>query len=97
MTMETKENNILVEEINRLRESLSQKDREIENLRTGNLFLGALFDGINEEIMVVDPDFNIKDANRTFLKGYGLKKADIVGKKCYEIKERSNAPLQHRR
>ena len=92
MTMETKENNRLVEEINRLRESLSQKDQEIENLRTGNLFPGALFDGINEEIMVVDPDFNIKDANRTFLKRYGLKKADVIGQKCYEIKERSNAP-----
>ncbi len=90
--METKECNRLIEEINRLRESLSQKDQEIENLKIDNLFLGGLFNGINEEIMVVDHDFNIKDANRTFLKRYGLKKADVMGKKCYEIKERSNAP-----
>ena len=82
----------LTEEIGRLRETVSQKEQEIENLKIDNLFLETLFDGINEEILVLDPDFTIKDANKAFLKRYRLRKSDVLGKKCYEVKERSNAP-----
>jgi two-component system sensor kinase FixL len=82
----------LAEEIEGLRESLVQKDREIEKLKINNLFLGTLFDGISEEILVLDPDFNIKDVNRAFLKRYGVRKSEVLGKKCYQIKQRSNAP-----
>lgn len=92
MIMDTEEYTQFSEEINLLREQLARKDQEIENLKTTNLFLGTIFDGISEEIMVLDRDFNINDVNKTFLKRHGLRKASILGRKCYEIKERSRIP-----
>ena len=93
--MAHKEHLKLAEEMERLKETLSQKEQEIENLKTENLFLGTLFDGISEEILVLDPDFTIKEANKAFLKRYRLRKADVLGKKCYEVKERSNVPCSY--
>ena len=90
--MVREDHNRLTEEISQLREKLASKEKDLENLKINNLFWGALFDGISEEIMVVDSDFNIKDANRAFLMRYGLKKVDVLGKKCHEIKKRSGAP-----
>jgi len=92
MIMEKEEYTRLIEEMNLLKERLARKDQEIEDLKTTNLFLGTIFDGIGEEIMVLDSDFNINDVNKTFLKRYGLKKANVLGRKCYEIRERSSVP-----
>ncbi len=85
----------LSEEIERLMETVSQKEQEIENLKIDNLFLETLFDGISEEILVLDPDFRIKEANWAFLRRYKLRKADVLGKKCYEVKALSNAPCSY--
>jgi two-component system sensor kinase FixL len=90
--MEHKDHAKLVEEIEALRKSLAQKKRKTENLKIKNLFLETLFDGINEEILVLDPDYNIQDANKAFLKQYGVRKSQVVGKKCYKIKRRTNIP-----
>jgi two-component system sensor kinase FixL len=81
-----------IEEAARLRERLSEQEHEIRKLREENFFLGAVVDGIAEEIMVVDPDFIITDANRAFLERYGLTKDAILGRKCYDIKECAGAP-----
>ncbi len=82
------------EEITTLRESLARKDREIESLEVKRLFLETLFDGIDEEIMVLDADFVIRDVNRIFLDQHGLKKEDALGRKCYEIKYQSDRPCE---
>jgi two-component system sensor kinase FixL len=92
MIMEHEEHLKLTEEIKQLKETLSQREQEIEHLKIDNLFLGTLFDGISEEILVLEPDFTIKEANKAFLKRYGVRKSDVLGKKCYEVKERSNVP-----
>lgn len=94
--MELKEHSELFYEVEVLKEKLAQKERQINKLKMDNLFLGTLFDGINEEIMILTPDFVIKDVNRAFLKRYGLKKPDAIGRKCYEIKERYRAPCNSR-
>jgi len=80
------------EEIERLRRELAQRDQELEQLRIHNLFLNTVFDGISEEILVLDREFNVQDANRVMLERYGLDKKAILGRKCYEIKEESGAP-----
>jgi two-component system sensor kinase FixL len=92
MNMGHEDDTRLSEEIKQLKEGLIKRDREIEGLKISNLFLGTLFDGISEEIMVLDPEFNVTDVNRAFLKRYGLKKSDVLGEKCYEIKKRARAP-----
>ena len=90
--MKEDDNKRLNQEIRLLKETLVQTERELDALKVNNLFLGALFDGITEEIMVVDPEFNIKDVNKTFLNHYGVKREDVVGKKCHEVKEHSDTP-----
>lgn len=79
-------------EIERLKNNLALKRKEIKRLKTTNLFMETLFNGISEEIMVIDNDFNINDVNKAFLERCGLNKSDIIGKKCSAIKERPWAP-----
>ncbi len=78
--------------IENLESRLGKKNREIRELKKINMFLNSLYDGISEEIMVIDQDFIINDANRAFLDKCGLGKKDVVGKKCFEIKEREWLP-----
>lgn len=92
LSMERETPEELALELEQLRERLVKKDREIERLRRDRLFLEALLDGVSEEILIVDSDFIIQDANRTFLERYELDKANVVGKKCYEVKARTCAP-----
>jgi two-component system sensor kinase FixL len=90
MEMQTHER--LTAEINRLKESLARKDREIEEMKVSGFFLETLFDGIEEQIMVIDSNFVIQDVNRVFLDQYGMKKEDVLGKKCHVITYGSGSP-----
>jgi len=44
-----------------------------------------LFQQTNLGVVVLDPDFNVVDANEVYLKGVRKTKEDILGKKCYEV------------
>ena len=77
-----------------LESRLDKKNREIRELKKINMFLTSLYDGISEEIMVIDQDFIINDVNRAFLDKCGFEKKDIVGKRCYELKEREWLPCK---
>lgn len=72
---------------------LEKLSGEIDALKKTNMFLSSLYDGLGEEIIVIDQDFNIIDANRAFLKNAGLVKEDVAGKRCYEIKRASHSCL----
>jgi len=90
MEIQTQEQ--LTAEINRLKDSLARKDREIEKMKEGGFFLETLFNGIDEQIMVIDSKFFIQDVNRVFLEQYGMKKEDVLGKRCHEITYQSDSP-----
>ena len=96
MSMEQNSHEEHLLEIKRLRRELAQKEQEFEDLKMNHLFLKTVFDGINEEILVLDSDFNIRDVNRVFLDHYGLQKEEILGRKCHEIKARTGAPCRNR-
>ena len=82
----------LVQEIDRLKDSVAQDEQEIVKLKESNLFLETLFDGISEEILVIDQNFLIQDVNKVFLARHGLKKEDVLGKKCHKIAYQSDVP-----
>ena len=63
--------------------------RSEEGIIGDNPFLEAIFDGISEEIMVVNEKGIIHDVNGVFLDECGLKKKDVLGKKCYKIRKLS--------
>ncbi|MBW1732266.1 MAG: PAS domain S-box protein [Deltaproteobacteria bacterium] len=95
--MEEQDNARLMTEISRLREELAQKEDEIRKLQVANLFLETLFDGIDEEILVISPEYTVLDANRVFLEKYGLRKEQVRGKKCYEIVYQLSYPCRDER
>ena len=90
--MDTKGYEKLAQENTQLKGALAQRNQEIEKLKLTNLFMGELFNGISEELMVVDPDYNIVDVNKTFMERYGVEKAHVVDKKCYQVKEGLGLP-----
>jgi len=90
--METEREKQLTKEIKFLKEILAQKEHEMEQIKVRNLFLETLFDGINEEIMVVNSDFVIQNVNKVFLKHYGLKREDVLGEKCHRVTYGSDSP-----
>jgi len=63
-----------------------QEDQQDRDIKTTNLLLSALFDGISEEIMVVDENGIIQDVNKVFLDECGMKKEDVLGQKCSDIR-----------
>ena len=79
----------LNKEIDRLKKNLTKRDQELKKLQVSNLCFESLFDGISEEILMLDQDMRIVDVNKAFLKRYGIKKKDALGKACYEIKDQA--------
>ncbi|MCP4669079.1 MAG: PAS domain S-box protein [Deltaproteobacteria bacterium] len=82
------------EKTGRMKKSQMWKGRETEDMPVSNLFFKTLFEGIHEEIMVIDKDFLIQDVNRVFLDNHGLRKEEAVGKKCHAIIYGSDSPCQ---
>jgi len=79
-------------EISRLKEALAEKDQQLEKVKMDRVFMKTLFEGIQEEIMVVDDNYLIQDANQSFLQRYGVKKEEVLGRKCHEVTYQSSKP-----
>jgi two-component system sensor kinase FixL len=83
-----------------------EKHYRSDDTETSEAFLETIFDGISEEIMVVDEKGVIQDVNRVFLDERGLSKEAVLGNKCYDIRrmsgthcdlENQDCPLQKAR
>jgi two-component system sensor kinase FixL len=79
-------------EIDRLRKRVARKEKEIEKLKVDSVFLRTIYDGINEEIMVMDGGYTVLDVNRVFLSNHGLRREAVVGKKCHQVIYQREAP-----
>lgn len=55
-------------------------------------FLETIVNGIEDHMMVIDPDYHIIDVNRALLEMVGLEKKDVVGKHCYEVSHHLKGP-----
>ena len=84
-------------QIENLRQELAKKEKQIRELRAAKLFLEVLFDGIEEEILVISPDYTVLDANRAFVNRCGARRDEIRGRKCYEINYHLPHPCKHER
>ena len=71
--------------INLPREDTNQSEQENEKMRDRHLFFEALFNGIQEEIMVIDHNFIVQDVNEIFLEHNNLTREKVLGKKCHDI------------
>jgi signal transduction histidine kinase len=46
----------------------------------------------NERILVLDPDFAIREANDAFLTAVNQKRSEVIGARCYEVTHQMSAP-----
>jgi len=70
---------------------------ELESERQHNLEkskerIQLIMDSLPYRIMVVDMDMTIHTINQTFLKEYGLSYEEVVGRRCYEVRQGLHRP-----
>jgi len=61
-------------------EKYLQRSQEIE----------AVFNGIQDFIVVIRPDMTITEVNNEFLRRIGFTRDEVIGRKCYEVYQRMN-------
>ncbi|MBU4259718.1 MAG: PAS domain-containing protein [Proteobacteria bacterium] len=64
------------------------KDSMLENQE----FLKAIIDGIRDQIIVIDNQYRIEEANEALLNRIGKQKKEIIGKYCYKVLHDDDKP-----
>ena len=63
-----------------------------EALIESETYFRSLLHSMHEDIIVIDRDYNIIDANNSFLKSRGFATGSVIGKKCHKISNNSDVP-----
>ncbi len=63
---------------------------ETKRIKEQSQELEAIFQSIQDSILVISPDFYVEEVNDACLKNMGYQREEVIGKKCYEIFQRSN-------
>ncbi len=72
---------------------IAERKRAEEVLKKSKEFIETVLNSMNDAISVIDVnDFRIIDVNPPFLRMYGLKREEIIGKTCYEIAHKCAEP-----
>lgn len=74
-----------------VRDISKEKQAEESILKAGKEWQNT-FDSISDIIFILDKDNTIRRVNKIFLDAFGLKREDVVGKKCYELIHKSDKP-----
>jgi len=74
------------------RVSTLQKKCNQELLETRALYRSVINEMIHDDVLVIAYNYEIIDANATLLNKLGLKREEVIGKRCYEITHRRNIP-----
>jgi len=54
--------------------------------------LQTMIDGFADEVMIIGPDFRVRQANNAVLKRLGRPAADIIGQPCFQVSRGSDEP-----
>ena len=88
------------EELERKVKELEKKSvkpkRTEEALRESEHYFHSLLSNIYEDILVINRDHLITDANKAFLDTCGRKREEVIGHHCYEISHNFNEPCEKR-
>ncbi len=72
----------------------SYKEAE-EAVRRSTEFARNVLESVNDAVSIVNVnDLTIDGVNKAFLKTYGFKEEEVIGKRCYEITHQQNAPCE---
>jgi two-component system NtrC family sensor kinase len=72
--------------------SLSHKKVRQELQETLAKYKMIMDELIHEDVMIINYNYKIADINKSLLNKLGLKRADVIGRHCYEITHRSSSP-----
>ena len=67
---------------------------ESNKLRERTQEIKAIFDNIQDFILVFTPEMTIIEANKAFLEQMGFTRQEVIGRKCYEVFQRINRQCQ---
>ncbi|GAQ94843.1 PAS domain S-box-containing protein [Thermodesulfovibrio aggregans] len=56
--------------------------------------LGTIFNSIEHNLSIMDRDLNILWINKAYAERLGMNQEDIIGKKCYKLWHKRNAPCE---
>jgi PAS domain S-box-containing protein len=71
---------------------VTDRKRAEQALRESEHYFRSLLFNMHEDILVIDRDYRITDANNTLLVTTGLEYDEVIGQHCYEISHRYNEP-----
>ena len=77
-------------EISRVSILQKKTDQELQEARA--MYKAILNKLIQEDVMVIAYDYRIIDINETLLTKLGLRREDVIGRRCYEITHRQQMP-----
>jgi len=63
-----------------------------EALIESESYFRSLLHSMHEDIIVIDRDYSIIDANNSFLKSSGFEAKEVIGKKCHKISNNFDTP-----
>ncbi|MDA8239009.1 MAG: ATP-binding protein [Nitrospiraceae bacterium] len=63
-----------------------------EALRRSEEFTRSILDNVNEDILLIDRDYRILTANRSYCAWAGVSLSEVVGKHCYAVSRGSSRP-----
>ncbi len=63
---------------------------ETSRLKEKTQELEAIFQSIQDSILVISSNFDVEEVNEAALKQMGYERKEVIGKKCYELFQRSN-------
>ena len=63
----------------------SSTGNSVKSCRSSSDYLQAIIDSLEDELVVVDRDYHILQANEALLIRHGKRREEVIGKYCYEI------------
>lgn len=71
---------------------ITERKRMEEKIAEQGEHLKAVFNSVQDGIMVIGQDYTITDANPAACEFLGVRREEVVGRKCYEIRHGRDAP-----
>jgi PAS domain S-box-containing protein len=75
---------------------LSARDAALRQVADKERYYRSVLQDLHEEIMVIDQDLTVVDANDTALRAAGQGRQQVVGRKCYQVSHGCNEPCEQR-
>ncbi len=73
-------------------QDITERKQAEEKILQSEKFIRSILDTVDEGFIVVDQDYRIQTANKTYCKQVGGSDGEIIGQHCYKVSHRSNRP-----